>query len=392
MAVSSSATPRRAMSMDGSARKREMRGVSLGRATFGNEQTQMKDLNERLEIYLERVGYLEKINGEAEARIKVEMEQRAANAPDWTRYEKIIKDLRQKIDYTISENASLSLDIDNNQLAGSDFRQKWETENDLRQAVELDIVSLRSKTNDINLSRSELETHLKCLRSDLESMQRHHKEEKEDLSKQLDNGMSVEVDAVKGINLNEILNGVRTKYEEIVKKNQQEAEEEYHIKCKKIAPQMAKNCEALEESRPKVTELRRLLQTLSMEYQSLNSTVLSLEEILQETEARKANELSLLQPSLLKAEENLEGAQIKLNRQLQEFDLLLDAKMNLEREIAMYHKLLNVDGEDKMVNYPQPTPRPSTPTKNKVVKVVTQEIVDGEVVSEVSETQEVLSM
>uniref|UniRef100_UPI00358E6B92 keratin, type I cytoskeletal 42-like n=1 Tax=Myxine glutinosa TaxID=7769 RepID=UPI00358E6B92 len=150
----------------------------------------------------------------------------------------------------------------------------WETENDLRQAVELDIVSLRSKTNDINLSRSELETHLKCLRSDLESMQRHHKEEKEDLSKQLDNGMSVEVDAVKGINLNEILNGVRTKYEEIVKKNQQDAEEEYHIKCKKIAPQMAKNCEALEESRSKVTELRRLLQTLSMEYQSLNSTVI----------------------------------------------------------------------------------------------------------------------
>uniref|UniRef100_A0A8C4PZ25 IF rod domain-containing protein n=1 Tax=Eptatretus burgeri TaxID=7764 RepID=A0A8C4PZ25_EPTBU len=347
MAASSSAPPRRAMSIDGRARRHDMH-ISPGGTTFGNEQTQLKDLNERLGVYLERVSYLEKINGEMEASIKVELEQRAANVPDWTRYEQIIKDLRQKINDTINENTSLSLEIDNNRFAGSDFRQKWETENDLYQAVEGDIASLRSQTNDINLSCSELETHLECLRSDLESMRRQHKEEKEKLSKGLSDGMSVEVDAVKGINLNEILNGVRNKYEEIVKKNQQEAEEEYQSK------------------------------------------VFSLEEMLQETEDRKANELSRLQSSLLKAEANLEGAQKNLRGQMQEFDILLDAKMDLEREIAMYHKLIN--GEDKMVDYPDPTPEPSTPTKKKVVKVVTQEIVDGQVVSEVSETQEALSM
>uniref|UniRef100_A0A8C4NNZ2 IF rod domain-containing protein n=1 Tax=Eptatretus burgeri TaxID=7764 RepID=A0A8C4NNZ2_EPTBU len=389
MAASSSAPPRRAMSIDGRARRHDMH-ISPGGTTFGNEQTQLKDLNERLGVYLERVSYLEKINGEMEASIKVELEQRAANVPDWTRYEQIIKDLRQKINDTINENTSLSLEIDNNRFAGSDFRQKWETENDLYQAVEGDIASLRSQTNDINLSCSELETHLECLRSDLESMRRQHKEEKEKLSKGLSDGMSVEVDAVKGINLNEILNGVRNKYEEIVKKNQQEAEEEYQSKCKMAVPQMMKSCEALEASRSEVTELRSLLQTLSIEYQSLNSMVFSLEEMLQETEDRKANELSRLQSSLLKAEANLEGAQKNLRGQMQEFDILLDAKMDLEREIAMYHKLIN--GEDKMVDYPDPTPEPSTPTKKKVVKVVTQEIVDGQVVSEVSETQEALSM
>ena len=84
------------MSIDGRARRHEMR-ISPGSTTFGNEQTQLKDLNERLGIYLERVSYLEKINGEMEASIKVELEQRAANVPDWTRYEQIIKDLRQKV-------------------------------------------------------------------------------------------------------------------------------------------------------------------------------------------------------------------------------------------------------------------------------------------------------
>uniref|UniRef100_A0A8C5AER6 IF rod domain-containing protein n=1 Tax=Gadus morhua TaxID=8049 RepID=A0A8C5AER6_GADMO len=129
--------------------------------------------------------------------------------------------------------------------------------------------------------------------------------------------ISVEMDLGPTQDLNAVLSEIRKQYEQASAKNKKELNE------------VAVSTE---------TNLNRLLQSLQREHQSQLTMKGSLEGTLQETE----NQVTSLEEQLV----NLQG---DIDRQGQEYQMLLDTKTCLEMEIAEYRRLLD-EGDSSLLS------------------------------------------
>nr|P25030.2 RecName: Full=Keratin, type I cytoskeletal 20; AltName: Full=Cytokeratin-20; Short=CK-20; AltName: Full=Cytokeratin-21; Short=CK-21; AltName: Full=Keratin-20; Short=K20 [Rattus norvegicus]AAA41473.1 keratin [Rattus norvegicus] len=355
----------------------------------GNEKLAMQNLNDRLASYLEKVRSLEQSNSKLEAQIKQWYE---TNAPstirDYSSYYAQIKELQDQIKDAQIENARCVLQIDNAKLAAEDFRLKFETERGMRITVEADLQGLSKVYDDLTLQKTDLEIQIEELNKDLALLKKEHQEEVEVLRRQLGNNVNVEVDAAPGLNLGEIMNEMRQKYEILAQKNLQEAKEQFERQTQTLEKQVTVNIEELRGTEVQVTELRRSYQTLEIELQSQLSMKESLERTLEETKARYASQLAAIQEMLSSLEAQLMQIRSDTERQNQEYNILLDIKTRLEQEIATYRRLL--EGEDiKTTEYQLNTLEAKDIKKTRKIKTVVEEVVDGKVVSsEVKEIEE----
>ncbi|NBH36919.1 hypothetical protein D3Z58_26360, partial [Clostridiaceae bacterium] len=156
--------------------------------------------------------------------------------------------------------------------------------------------------------------------------------------------MNVEVDAGPQEDLSQILNEMRAQYNGIVEKNRREMEAWYKVKFDEVSKQMKTSTEVIETSRTEISDLKRTLQGLQIELQSQLSLKSALEGTLVDTENRYSTQLSQLQVIINRLESELSQMRLDIERQSDEYKVLLDIKTRLELEIAEYRRLL--DGED----------------------------------------------
>ncbi|XP_012370734.2 keratin, type I cuticular Ha6 [Octodon degus] len=366
-----------------------------------NEKETMQFLNERLASYLEKVRELERANCELEGRIREWYEcQSPYICPDYQGFFRTVEELQQKILLTKSENARLVLQIDNAKLAADDFRTKYDTELSLRQLVEADINGLRRILDELTLCRADLEAQVESLKEELLCLKRNHEEEVNALRGQLGDRLNVEVDAAPPVDLNKILDDVRCQYEALVENNRRDVETWFNAQTEELNQQVVSSSEQLQSCQAEIIELRRTVNALEIELQAQHSMRNSLESTLAETEARYGSQLSQMQGLIGNVEAQLAEIRCDLERQNQEYQVLLDTKARLEQEIATYRCLLD-SGDSKLPAHPcsmecKPAvrgpcilPGPCTPAAPCVaapqvstqIRTITEEIRDGKVVS-----------
>ncbi|XP_074175475.1 keratin, type I cuticular Ha4 [Rhinolophus sinicus] len=307
----------------------------------GSEKETMQFLNERLASYLEKVRQLERDNAELECRIQERCQQQEPlMCPSYQSYFRTIEELQQKILCAKSENSRMVVKIDNAKLASDDFRTKYEMERSSRQLVESDINSLRRILDELTLCKADLEAQVESLREELLCLKKNHEEEVNTLRCQIGDRLNVEVDAAPTVDLNRVLNETRCQYEALVETNRRDVEEWYNNQTQELNKQVVSSSEQLQTCQAEIIELRRTVNALEIELQAQHNLRDSLENTLTETEARYSSQLSQVQCMITNVESQLAEIRGDLERQNQEYQVLLDVRARLECEINTYRNLL----------------------------------------------------
>ncbi|EHB02842.1 Keratin, type I cuticular Ha6 [Heterocephalus glaber] len=372
-------------------------GVWLSEGSFnGSEKETMQFLNDRLASYLEKVRQLERENCQLEGQIREWYDgQIPYICPDYQAFFKTLEELQRKILLTKSENARLILQIDNAKLAADDFRTKvvWSQVRDRAAPAAAGGVGLRRILDGADPCRSDLEAQVESLKEELLCLKKNHEEDVNALRSQLGDRLNVEVDAAPPVDLNKILDDMRCQYEALVENNRRDVEAWFNSQTEELNQQVVSSSEQLQCCQAEIIELRRTVNALEIELQAQHSMRDSLESTLAETEARYGSQLAQMQGLIGSVEAQLAEIRCDLERQNQEYQVLLDAKARLECEISTYRGLL--DSEDSRLPahpcserkpsvrgpHTQPGPCAPDPQVSTHIRTVSEEIRDGKVLS-----------
>ncbi|XP_006889547.1 PREDICTED: keratin, type I cytoskeletal 40 [Elephantulus edwardii] len=327
-----------------------------------NEKETMQFLNDRLANYLEKVRGLEEENAQLECRIREQCEQEIPLVcPDYQCYFDTIEDLQQKILCTKAENSRLAVQLDNCKLAADDFRSKYESELSFRQLVEADISGLHRILQDLTLCKSDLEAHVESLKEDLLCLKKTHEEEVNLLREQLGDQLNVELETTPTTDLNRVLDEMRCQYEMVLANNRRDVEEWFVAQTEELNQQQLSSAEQLQGCQTEILELKRTANALEIELQAQQNLTESLECTVAETEAQYSSQLAQMQCLIDNVENQLAKIRCDLERQNQEYEVLLDTKARLEGEINTYRGLL--ESEDGRISCsPDSTASPSSKT------------------------------
>ncbi|XP_062966957.1 keratin, type I cytoskeletal 26 isoform X2 [Cynocephalus volans] len=350
----------------------------------GNEKLTMQNLNDRLASYLDHVRALEEANTGLEQKIKGWYEKygpgscRGHNHDD-SRYFSVIEDLKRQVISVTTSNASVVLQNDNARLTADDFRLKYENELALHQSVEADTNVLRRVLDELTLCSTDLEIQCETLSEELIYLKKNHKEEMEVLQCTAGGNVNVEMNVAPGVDLTVLLNSMRAEYEDLAEQNRKDAEAWFNKKSASLQQQISDDEGAATAARSELTDLKRNLQSLEIELQSLMAMKHSYESSLSETEGNYCIQLQQIQDQIGAVEEQLQQIRTETEGQKLEYDQLLDIKIFLEKEIETYCYLLDGEGrKSKSTCYKSTGSRPvntgNQSTEETVVKTVVDEL------------------
>ncbi|XP_048373231.1 keratin, type I cytoskeletal 24-like isoform X2 [Sphaerodactylus townsendi] len=373
-------------------------GGGDGGLLAGDEKQTMQNLNDRLANYLGKVHALEEANAELELKIKEWYAKYSTpdTDRDYSKYFRIIEDLRNQIAAATIDNARIVLQVDNARLAADDFKLKFENELFLHQSVESDINGLRRVLDDLTMNRSDLELQIEGLNEELAYLKKNHEEELMSFRGVASGDVNVEMDAAPGVDLTKLLNDMRSQYEELADKNRREAEDQFNKQVGALRQEISANVDQLSSSKSEITDLKRTLQALELELQAQLAMKQSLEGTLAETEHNYCDQLSQIQIQISSLEEQLLQLRAEMENQNAEYQQLLGIKTRLEREIETYRRLLDGEGSTFASGGSGSASYSSTvsggsgkeSTKTRMVKTIVEEVVDGRVVSSQVKTVE----
>lgn len=366
------------------------------------EKEELRELNDRLAHYIDRVRALELENDRLLLKIseKEEVTTREVSGIK-TLYESELADARRVLDETARDRARLQIEIGKlgadleeanksakkreGELMGAQDRIRdlesvfHRSEMELaaalsdKRALENDVAELRAqlaKAEDGHavakkqleketLMRVDLENRCQSLQEELAFRKDVFEEEVRETRRRHERRL-VEVDSSRqqeyDFKMAQALEELRAQHDEQVRLYKLELEQTYQAKLDNAKLSSDQNDKAASAAREELKEARMRLESLSYQLSSLQKQASAAEDRIRELEETMAGERDKFRKMLDAKEREMTEMRDVMQQQLAEYQELLDVKLALDMEINAYRKLLEGE-EERLKLSPSPSSR-----------------------------------
>ncbi|XP_069509755.1 keratin, type II cytoskeletal cochleal-like [Ambystoma mexicanum] len=310
-----------------------------------DEKEQIKTLNNKFASFIDKVRFLEQQNKMLETKWNLLQDQKTAKSNMVPLFESYISNLRRQLEGMGGDRVRLESDRKNMEDLVEEFKRKYEDEINKRTAAENEFVVLKKDVDAAFLNKTELQAKVDSLVEEINFLRILFEAEICQLQAQIsDTSVIVSMDNNRDLDLDSIIAEVKVQYEDMANKSRAEAESWYQTKYEELRTTAGRHGDDLRITRNEITEHNRMIQRLKGEIDNVKAQCAKLEASISEAEDRGERAIKDAKNKLAELEEALQKTKQDMNRQLHDYQDLMNVKLGLDIEIATYRKLL--EGEE----------------------------------------------